>query len=91
MSRWRRTAAWVSIVGSLGAGRSVAAQSITLSVSNLKADSMPPAPNMTLTAIQARPELAPYTVSLELSTEPGFQRPFYINVAEGQAATFTID
>src|SRR4051812_26466972 len=90
MMRGRRAAA-LALLGIILGASAVQAQLITLAVSNLKADSMPPAPNMTVTALQTRPDLGPYTVTLELSTEAQFQRPFYINSVEGEAATFAID
>ena len=91
MSRWRRAAAWLVVAGFVLASRPLAAQSVSLSVSALKADSMSPAPSMSVTGVQSRPDLGPYTVSLELSTEAAFARPFYVNADSGEAATFTID
>lgn len=84
-------AAWLLVVVLAPFARPLVAQSISLIVSNLKADSMAPAPNMSIAATQNRPEFGPYTVSLELSTESRFTRPFYVNAAEGEAATFAID
>lgn len=92
MSLWRRATAWLVVVVAAALwARPVVAQSITLVVSNLKVDSMAPAPNMTVSAIQARPELGPFAVTLELSTEAAFSRPFYIGATDGTFATFTID
>jgi hypothetical protein len=91
MSRWRRVAACVAVFALGLAARGVLAQSITLRVSSLKADSMPPGPLMTVSAVQSRPDLGPYTVSVEMSTEPAFQRPFYVSVADGENGSFTTD
>jgi hypothetical protein len=93
MSRGRRAAAWLGAVALalLGAKRGDAQSTISIRVSSLKVDSMPPAPLVTLTSLQNRPDLGPYTVSLELSTEPAFQRPFYVNVVDGEGASFTTD
>jgi hypothetical protein len=91
MTRRRRAFAWLIVLLLWLVSRPVAAQSISLSVSGLKADSMPPAPNFSLAAVQNRPDLGPYTVTLELSLEPDFTRPFYVNAAAGEVATFRID
>jgi hypothetical protein len=88
MSRWRRATAWLVVVAALCA-RPVDAQSVALAISNLKADSMAPAPNMTVTAVPAR--AATYAVTLEMSTEAAFARPFYISSADGLFGTFAID
>jgi hypothetical protein len=88
MSRWRRATAWLVVVAALSA-RPIAAQSVALVVSNLKADSMAPAPTMTVTAIPARP--GTYAVTLEMSTEAAFARPFYISSSDGLFGTFAID
>ncbi|MEP6494187.1 MAG: hypothetical protein ABJF01_16000 [bacterium] len=73
-----------------GSSRS-GAQTITLAISALAADSTSPAPVMTITARDNRPDLGPYTVSLELSLESQFRSPFYINVAADEFAQFTVD
>lgn len=91
MSRRRRVAAWLVLCVLAGLAPPLAAQSISLSIANMKADSMAPAPVISIAATQSRPELGPYTVSLELSTESAFARPFYVNAAESLAVTFTID
>jgi hypothetical protein len=91
MSRWSRAAAWLVVAGFVFAGRPLAAQSVSLSIAALKADSMSPAPSISVTGVQNRPDLGPYTVSLELSTEAAFARPFYANADSGETATFTID
>jgi hypothetical protein len=90
MSRWRRATAWLVVVAALSA-RPTAAQSVALAIANLKADSVSPAPTMTVTAIQARPELGPFAITLEMSTEAAFARPFYIESADGVVASFAID
>jgi hypothetical protein len=71
--------------------RPIEAQSVTLSIAGIRGDSISPAPSMTVSGFQTRPELGPFTVTLELSTDPGFARPFYFNSAEGLIGTFTLD
>jgi hypothetical protein len=75
----------------LGGTRRMAAQTVTLAISALTADSTSPAPVMTVTGFTTRPELAPYTISLALSLDPQFRGPFYVRNAPGEAATFTLD
>lgn len=90
MSGWRRATAWLLVVAALAA-RPIAAQSVALAIANLKADSVSPAPTMTVTAIQARPELGPFAITLEMSTEAAFARPFYIESVDGAVGSFVID
>ena len=92
MSRSSRAAARLFVMGLAAMlARPVEAQSVTLSIAGVRGDSISPAPLMTVSGLQTRPELAPYTVTLELSTTQGFARPFYFNSAEGVLGTFTID
>jgi hypothetical protein len=91
MSRGRRLAACLGILALGLTARGILAQSITLRVARLKADSMPPGPVITVTSVQGSPDLGPYTVSLEMSTESAFQSPFYVAVAQEDNATFTTD
>lgn len=92
MNRGRRIAACVGVVLALGlTAQGVLAQSITIGVASLKADSMPPGPVINIAATQTRPDRAPYTISLEMSTESAFQRPFYVNVSNAEGASFTTD
>jgi hypothetical protein len=86
-----RVAAFVVAAAALSGTRPIEAQSVTLAISNLLADSTSPAPNMTVTGLPTRPELGPYTVSLALSLDPQFRSPFYARTAPGENATFTID
>lgn len=91
MSRRRRAAAWLLAVALAGFALPLPAQSISLAIANLQSDSMAPSPVMLVSATQHRPDLGPYTVSLELSTEPAFARPFYVEAVEGEIGTFSID
>ena len=53
---------------------------------------MPPAPARHGDGdAQSAPERGPYTVTLEMSTEPAFQRPFYVSVSQADVASFTTD
>ena len=90
MSRWRRAAALLGVVAQSALVPSLAAQSISLSISGIKSDSMPPAPNMLLAALDTRSDIS-YSITLELSTESAFTRPFYIATTDGLNATFHID
>jgi hypothetical protein len=90
MSRWRRAAALLGVVAQGVLGSSLSAQSLTLSMSGLKLDSMPPAPNMLVAALGTQPNLT-YSITLELSTEPAFARPFYVAATDKLDATFTLD
>lgn len=91
MSRGRRVAAFVGVLALGLTAQGVLAQSITIRVASLKADSMPPGPVVNITATQTRPDRAPYTISIELSTESVFQRTFYVNVSSAEDASFTTD
>jgi hypothetical protein len=87
----RRAAAFIVAAAALAVAPRVTAQSVTLAISNLLADSTSPAPNMTVSGIPARPELGPYTISLELSLDAQFRNPFYVRTAPGENATFRLD
>jgi hypothetical protein len=90
MSRRRRAAALLGVVARFLFASPLAAQSISLSISGLKADSMPPAPNMLVAALDPRPGVT-YSITLELSTESAFSRPFFNAAAAGLNATFQLD
>ena len=90
MSRGRRAAAWLFVLG-FGAAASLGAQSITLHVSSLRADSMPPAPVISVHAVETRPDLGPYTVSVEMSLDPAFPLPFYTKGSSAMDTAFTTD
>ena len=90
MSVWRRATAWLVVVAALAA-RPAASQSVSLAISNLKADSVSPAPTMTVSAIAGRQELSPFAITLEMSTEAAFSRPFYIQAVDGTEGSFAID
>jgi len=87
----RRVAAFIVAAAAFGGTRRIEAQSVTLSISALFADSTSPAPNMTVSGFQTRPEFGPYTVSLALSLDAQFRSPFYFRTAAGDTAVFTID
>jgi hypothetical protein len=90
MSRWGRAAALLGVVAQSLFASSLVAQSLSLSVSGLKADSMPPAPNILVSALDTRPEIT-YTITLELSTEAAFARPFFNATGDGLNPTFHLD
>lgn len=91
MSRWRRAAALLGVVAQIGVGSSLGAQSISLSISGpIKADSMSPAPNFLLAAFDTRPDQS-YTMTLEVSTEAAFARPFFNASTDALSATFHLD
>lgn len=87
----RRAAVFLMAAAALGGSGTVGAQSITLAISNLVADSTSPAPVITLSGFPTRPELGPYTLSLSLATEPLFVNPFVTKNATGDVATFNLD
>lgn len=92
MKRWSRAGARLIVAGLAAVlARPIEAQSVTLSIAGIRGDSISPGPSMTVSGIQTRPELGPFTVSLELSSDPGFSRPFYFNSAEGLIGTFGLD
>ncbi len=67
------------------------AQSVTLAVSAVVGDSVSPAPSITVTAIPGPPQFGPYSVSIELSLEPQFRTPFFVNASSDLSATFQVD
>ena len=87
----RRIAALVVAAAAFLGTHRIEAQSVTLAVSNLLADSTSPAPNMTVAGFPTRPELGPYTISLALSLDPQFRSPFYVRTAPAENVTFTMD
>jgi hypothetical protein len=87
----RRAAAFLMAVAVLGVSERMGAQSITLAISALNADSTSPAPVITLSGFPTRPEFGPYTLSLSLATEPLFVNPFFTKNATGDVATFNVD
>ena len=91
MSLRRRAAAFLLLAALVGGTTRASAQSVSLSISSVISDSVSPAPLMTVTGFENRPDLGPYNVSIVLSLEPQFRAPFYLNVADGEAATFALD
>jgi hypothetical protein len=87
----RRVAAFLIAVAALRGPKHAGAQTVTLAISALVADSTSPAPFMTVTGFPTRPELGPYTVSLAIANEPIFRNPFFFKSADGTFATFTMD
>jgi hypothetical protein len=68
------------------------AQSIRLNVSPVQADSMSPAPNVTVTASPIAPERGPYSIELVMSRDAEFRQPFYQQRRPGvESGTFTVD
>ncbi|HEY9225034.1 MAG TPA: hypothetical protein VIP11_00205 [Gemmatimonadaceae bacterium] len=90
MSRWRRAgAAGFGLLLAISIGAH--AQSVTLQISGLKADSIPPAPNLLVTGFPVSPDAGPYSVSVALSLEPEFRQPFFTLTENSQSATFRLD
>lgn len=87
----RRAQAWLLSAALLCGSARLEAQTVRLVISALTRDSTSPAPVMTVTGIQSRPELGPYSVSLELSLEPQFRTPFYVKDADRETADFRVD
>jgi len=94
MIRWRRAAAWLGVVGLLVGVHSLGAQkrpeSITLSISGIQGNSIPPAPDILVNGFNPQPGLT-YSITLELSREPTFARPFSNQAASGLTARFRLD
>jgi hypothetical protein len=94
MIRWRRAAAWLGVVAQLVGVHSLGAQtrleSITLAISGIQANSIPPAPNILVNGLNPQPGLT-YSITLELSREPAFARPFSVQSATGLSASFHLD
>ncbi|MEO7086434.1 MAG: hypothetical protein ABI442_22655 [Gemmatimonadaceae bacterium] len=91
MSFRRRAAAFLLLAALVGEGTRAGAQTVALSISSVTGDSVSPAPIMSVSGFDNRPDLAPYSVSIVLSLEPQFRSPFYINAADGETATFALD
>jgi hypothetical protein len=88
----RHATAWLLFAALLGGTGRLAAQArVTIAISAVVADSTSPAPQMTVTGLGARPELGPYSVSLELSMDPQFRNVFFVKVADQASATFNVD
>jgi hypothetical protein len=93
MIGWRRAAAWlgaVVLMGIMGVAPSLGAQSISLIVSPLRADSTTPAPSLTVTALNPLPNVT-YSITLELSTEAAFTKSFYFRTSDRLTETFQLD
>lgn len=69
----------------------MAAQTVSMAISALIADSTSPAPVITVTGFESRPELAPYTLSMVMSLDAQFTNPFYVKGLAAESGTFTID
>jgi hypothetical protein len=90
MMRGRRLAALLMAMAAAG-GSKLGAQTVSLAISALTADSTSPAPVMTVTGFATRPEFGPYTVSLTLGLDPQLRNPFFVRNATGESATFSVD
>lgn len=87
----RHAPAWLLFAALLcGTGR-LAAQRVTIAISAIVADSTSPAPQMTVTGLEGRPELGPYSISLELAMDAQFRTVFFVKVADQASATFNVD
>jgi hypothetical protein len=91
MSVGRRIAALLVAVAALGETRGAGAQTVTLAISAIVADSTSPAPFITVTGVPTRPEFGPYTLSLAIANEPTFRNPFLFKNADGNVAKFNVD
>jgi hypothetical protein len=87
----RRVAAFLIAVAALAGTGAARAQSVTLAISAIIADSTSPAPFMTVTGFPIQPGFAPYTLSLAIANEPTFRNPFFSKNADGTVATFNVD
>jgi hypothetical protein len=67
------------------------AQSIIVQIANPQADSIPPAPNISVFAVGAPPAGAPYTVRLIMARDAQFRQTFYDLPRPLESATFTVD
>lgn len=91
MTRGRRLTALLMAMTAAGGSKGLRAQTVSLAISALTADSTSPAPQMTVNGFATRPEFAPYTVSLALGLDPQFRSPFYVRNAPGESGTFAVD
>jgi len=91
MNVGRRVAALLVAVAALGKTQGAGAQTVTLAISAIIADSTSPAPFITVTGVPIAPEFGPYTLSLAIANEPTFRNPFLVKNADGNVATFTVD
>jgi hypothetical protein len=91
MSRWRRAAALLGVVAQSLLVHSVGAQTIQLTISNPKFDSMPPAPVFLLEGKNTQPNVR-YSTTLELSTDSTFSQAGTFRVLSGGVtATLQLD
>jgi hypothetical protein len=91
MKGGRRIAASLMAAAVVGGTSQLRAQTVSLAISALTADSTSPAPVMTVTGFTTRPEFAPYTLSLAIGLDPQLRNPFFARSAPGDVATFTLD
>jgi hypothetical protein len=93
MKAGRRATALMAafIAAATSVARPAAAQSVTLGVPLVAGDSVSPAPPITVTALPGPPQFGPYSVSIELSFEPQFRTPFFVDAATSLSATFQVD
>jgi hypothetical protein len=69
------------------------AQSFIVQIANPKADSIPPAPNISVFAVGAPPAGAPYNIRLLIARDAAFRQPIFPDkVLTGvESGTFTVD
>jgi len=67
------------------------AQSLSLVISGLIADSTSPAPAVSLAAAKLDPDLGPYTFTLEMSVDPAFRTPFFVNASDDPSTMYHLD
>jgi len=83
---------WLTATAALSAiAPRAGAQAIELAVSGVVGDSMPPAPLISLRSTPPRPDLGPFTLTLEMSSEAQFQSPFLRIGTSEASATFHLD
>ena len=68
------------------------AQSIIIQIANPQADSIPPAPNISVFAVGAPPAGAPYRLALTMARDAQFRQTFFADTLSGvESGTFTVD
>ena len=90
MSRGSRAVAGASLALAIFAA-GTQAQSIIIQIANPQADSIPPAPNISVSAVGAPPAGAPYSVRLLMARDAEFRQQFFESVRSLGGEPFTVD
>lgn len=88
--RWGRRAAALAFIAGLTSLRAAGAQSVTIGVGTVN-DSISPAPAILVQGTAGPPELAPYSISLEVSLEPQFRAPIVVRSSESLNMPVQVD